>query len=80
MVSAPGTSRRSTTAQQVLSYLWVRKRQGGGQFSAAAVMLPKNQSCDVPPSTTSSDPVMNEASSLARNRAALAISPASPKR
>jgi hypothetical protein len=32
------------------------------------------QSCDNPPSTTNSDPAANDASSLARNNAALATS------
>ena len=46
--------------------------------AAAFVSHRENQSCVMPPSTTSSDPVMKEESSLARNRAALAISLASP--
>jgi len=48
--------------------------------STAFVSHRENQICVRPPSTTSSDPVMKEESSLARNRAAFAISPASPKR
>jgi hypothetical protein len=41
---------------------------------------PVRQNWVNPPSTTTSDPVMNEASSLARNSATLATSPASPNR
>src|SRR5438132_14324653 len=48
--------------------------------STAFVSHRENQICVRPPSTTSSDPVMKQESSLARNRAAFAISPASPKR
>src|SRR5207247_1307191 len=48
--------------------------------STAFVSHRENQICVRPPSTTSSDPVTKEESSLARNRAAFAISPASPKR
>src|SRR4029077_16984125 len=48
--------------------------------STAFVSHRENQICVRPPSTTSSDPVMKEESSLARNRAAFAISPASPTR
>jgi hypothetical protein len=35
-----------------------------------------DQTCDNPPTTTASDPVMNDASSLARNHATSATSPA----
>ena len=38
------------------------------------------QNCDMPPSTTTSVPVINDESSLARNSTAFAISRASPKR
>ena len=49
----------------------------GSQFEST---MHSNQTCVRPPSTTSSDPVMKDESSLARNRAAFAISTASPKR
>jgi hypothetical protein len=41
--------------------------------AAAFVSQRENQSCDMPPSTTNSDPVMKEELSLARNTATLAI-------
>ena len=48
--------------------------------SKGAVLSMTRELAVIPPSTTSSAPVMNEASSDARNSAALAISAASPKR